>query len=374
MKKISANLGTIACIFGAALIAQGNHVNAAPYFKGKTIDLIVGFSVGGGSDLAARVIANNLGRHIEGNPTIVVKNLTGQGSVKAANFMYEKAKPNGQTVFFGPWYLLSQKMKVRGMRVKYDELTLISPSRSPGGYVTYMRKDAVPGGYKSPKDVLKAKRLRIAGVAPTSSVDRRLQLSFTLLGVNQRHVTGFRGLRRASASVRNGEMQASALALSAYNKSVVPNMVKPGIVVPLFYWALEDDNGNAQKNPIMAEGVPTFREFYKSVRGKAPSGDVWETFRLANNVAEVATHNLFGPPKMDPKVVAILRKGFIATLKDPVYIKQAQKVATYAHELVTLDRAANLLKSIPSAKQKNLDILSGISNPERKKRAKKKSK
>lgn len=365
--------GLLGTVTGAlAMLVAMAPGQAAPFFEGKTVTVIVGFSPGGGSDLAARAIATHLGKHIEGSPNVVVKNLPGAGSMKAANFIYEKAPKDGTTVFFGPWYLLSQAMKVRGLRAKYDELTMIAPSRSPGGFVAYMRKDAVPGGYNEPKDILKAKRLRLAGVSPTSSLDRRLQLSFANLGVDFVHITGHRGLARASQSVRRGEMQASALALSAYNKSVVPNMVKPGVVVPLFYWALEDAKGTAHKNPLIS-GIPTYREFYEQVHGKKPSGELWDTYRVVNSVAEVATHNLFGPPEMPDAATAALRKGFVATLNDPSYIKQAVKIASYAHEAVDLGEARSLIGKVKAVDPNVYVVLKRYANPERKKRAKKKN-
>ena len=293
--------------------------------------------------------------------------------MKAANFIYEKANKDGMTVFFGPWYLLSQKMKVRGLRAKYDELTMVAPSRSPGGFVAYIRKDAVPGGFNSAKDILKAKRLRVAGVSPTSSLDRRLQLSLAALGVDFAHITGHRGLARAAQSVRRGEMQASAIALSAYNKSVVPNMVNPGVVVPLFYWALEDASGKAHNNPLIS-GIPTYREFYKQVHGKAPSGELWETYRVVNSVAEVATHNLFGPPAMNAAATKALRKGFVATLNDPDYIKQAVKIASYAHEPVKLSDARSLVSKVNGVDPNVFTVLKRYANPKRKPRGKRKKK
>lgn len=69
-----------------------------PFYKGKTIRLIVGLAPGGGYDLYSRVIARQMGKHIPGNPTIVVENMTGAGSVIAANYMYRAAKPDGLTI------------------------------------------------------------------------------------------------------------------------------------------------------------------------------------------------------------------------------------------------------------------------------------
>jgi tripartite-type tricarboxylate transporter receptor subunit TctC len=67
-------------------------------YKGKTIRLIVGLAPGGGYDLYSRVIARQMGKHIPGNPTIVVENMAGAGSVIAANHMYKAAKPDGLTI------------------------------------------------------------------------------------------------------------------------------------------------------------------------------------------------------------------------------------------------------------------------------------
>ncbi|HEY7557736.1 MAG TPA: tripartite tricarboxylate transporter substrate-binding protein [Candidatus Binatia bacterium] len=69
-----------------------------PFYKGKTIRLIVGLAPGGGYDLYSRVIARQMGKHIPGNPTIVVENMAGAGSVIAANHMYKAAKPDGLTI------------------------------------------------------------------------------------------------------------------------------------------------------------------------------------------------------------------------------------------------------------------------------------
>ena len=59
---------------------------AEEFYKGKTIRFVVGFAAGGGYDLAARVVGRHMGKHIPGNPTIIVENMTGAGSLIAANY------------------------------------------------------------------------------------------------------------------------------------------------------------------------------------------------------------------------------------------------------------------------------------------------
>src|ERR671917_208432 len=65
-----------------------------PYFKGKTVRIIVGFSAGGGYDVYARAIARHMGKHIPGNPSLIVENMTGAGSRVAANYLF-KAPADG---------------------------------------------------------------------------------------------------------------------------------------------------------------------------------------------------------------------------------------------------------------------------------------
>src|ERR1700741_2152744 len=79
-----------------ALVAHAHA--AAPFYEGKTIRLIVGFSPGGGFDTYSRLIARHLGRHIPVNPAIVVENMTGAASLLAANHVYKVAKPDGLTI------------------------------------------------------------------------------------------------------------------------------------------------------------------------------------------------------------------------------------------------------------------------------------
>src|SRR5262249_52381603 len=77
---------------GAA--AQG----VADFYRGKTVSFIVGFGPGGGYDLYPRVLSRHLGRHIPGNPTVVVQNMEGAGSVRAANYVYAVAPKDGTVV------------------------------------------------------------------------------------------------------------------------------------------------------------------------------------------------------------------------------------------------------------------------------------
>ena len=85
-----------ALLFGGAPVA----VNAQD-FQDKTIRFVVGYSPGGLFDLYTRVIARHFAKHVSGNPTVIVENMTGASGIIAANYVYNVAKPNGLTI--GAW-------------------------------------------------------------------------------------------------------------------------------------------------------------------------------------------------------------------------------------------------------------------------------
>ena len=108
----------IASMVGIALLAFAiRTAGAAEFYKGKTIRFVVGLAAGGGYDLSARTIGRHIGKHIPGNPTIVVENMTGAGSLIAANYTFNSAKPDG--LFVGVWngaLILRQALGDKAMR------------------------------------------------------------------------------------------------------------------------------------------------------------------------------------------------------------------------------------------------------------------
>src|SRR5262245_47447455 len=85
-------------LIGLALLSSVAQAASDEFFKGKTLRLIVGNSVGGAQDDWGRFVAQYLGKHIPGNPDIVVQNMPGAGTVIAANYIYNVAKPDGLTL------------------------------------------------------------------------------------------------------------------------------------------------------------------------------------------------------------------------------------------------------------------------------------
>jgi tripartite-type tricarboxylate transporter receptor subunit TctC len=93
--RLSAALTGLLLLTATAQATTAQAQSVEEFYKGKTINLAIGFSVGGGYDLYARHLARHMGKHIPGNPTIVPQNMAGAGSLRAANFIYTAAPKDG---------------------------------------------------------------------------------------------------------------------------------------------------------------------------------------------------------------------------------------------------------------------------------------
>ena len=89
--KAALSAAAVVLVWCDAASAQ----EAADFYRGKTISLVAGFNPGGGADTYARLVARHLGRHVAGNPTVVVRNMQGAGSVVAANYVFNVSPKDG---------------------------------------------------------------------------------------------------------------------------------------------------------------------------------------------------------------------------------------------------------------------------------------
>ena len=104
---MQAKLKCLTWAVGVAIILHGSCDAQEPFYKDKTIRLIVGLSAGGGYDVYSRTIARHIGKHLPGNPAVIVENMVGAGSILATNYVYKVAKPDGLTIghFLGGLFL-----------------------------------------------------------------------------------------------------------------------------------------------------------------------------------------------------------------------------------------------------------------------------
>src|SRR5262245_51094031 len=136
--------GLYAAAIAAVLVWMPERCAFAQYYQGKTLNVVVGAGAGGSLDTFARYFLNIWTKHIPGNPTTIVQNMPGAGTLRAQNYVYEIAKPDGLTIYFGSWDPVAQALNLPALRARYDKFAFLGGTGEVR--VTYGRSDLLPGG------------------------------------------------------------------------------------------------------------------------------------------------------------------------------------------------------------------------------------
>ena len=194
-------LGLAAQVWGAAAYDEKA---VADFYRGKTVRIIVGFSAGGGYDAYSRLIGRHLHKHIPGNPSVIVDNMAGAGSIIAANYVYNAAPKDGTVIGNISGQIILEQLfanpavqydlgKFRYLGVPIGETYLLLVTRKPG--VT--RFDELVGA--------KSKQVVVGGI-PGSTVEQGPILLRDLLGANLKVVSGYKGTADVRLAIESGEL------------------------------------------------------------------------------------------------------------------------------------------------------------------------
>ena len=290
--------------------------NAAADFSGKTIDWIIPFKVGGGSDVWARLYAPFFTKYLPGNPTVVVKNMPGGGSITGGNFFEQRVKNDDPFTVFGSSGSTSFPYLLGNSKVKYDFAKYKIVFASPTGGAAYIK----PGlGVKSAADLKGfTGELQYASQGATS-LDIVPLLAFDMLGLKVKAVFGYDGRGAGRVAFEQGEVNIDYQTSTAYIKNVRP-LVEQNLAVPLMTWGVMDDDGKIVRDPIEPD-LPCFPEVYEMVHGKKPSGPAWEAWKAFFIAGFVVQKAMWTQEKVDPEIVEAYRAAAKETLKDPEFQK-----------------------------------------------------
>jgi tripartite-type tricarboxylate transporter receptor subunit TctC len=327
MKRNSSRLlfFAIACSLFIAVCTQGFAAEKAPFYQGKTLTFVINFAAGGPTDIEGRVFAKHLGKHIPGQPAIVVQNMGGGGGITGVNYLGEVAKPDGLTAGYFTGSLFHHQTRDPGLRVDLGKFGFITGVH--GVTVSYIRADTPPG-IKKPADFVKVERFKAAGLSTSSSKDVRFRLSFDLLGLKYDYVTGYSSSSTARLAVQRNEAQYHDETLPSYRAAVEPQMVKTGEVTALYYTDLVSPDGEIMVSPDVPEVLP-FTHYYRQVFGKMPSGIKYEALKAANMSSTNMTRMVLMPPKAPPETITILRQAFESLARDEDFLTEAVKTMRF---------------------------------------------
>ncbi|MEO1328787.1 MAG: tripartite tricarboxylate transporter substrate-binding protein [Pseudomonadota bacterium] len=289
-------------------------------FSGETIDWIIPFSEGGGSDKWARFYAPLLSEALPGQPTVVVKNIPGAGSTKGANQFAERAEPDGLTILGTSGstqfpYLLDDP------RVKYEYSDWNIVLSTATGGVAYLPKDLADRWAANPQDVIDNVNF-IYGSQGATRLDLVPLLAWEMLGLKVEPVFGIKGRGDGRLMFERGEANIDYQTSSAYLSNVVP-LVEAGQAVPIMTWGALDEDGNIVRDPTFPD-VPTFKEVYTQVKGQEPSGDAWDAWKAFFVAGFPAQKMVFLPKGTDQEIIDAYTKAFQAVLARPDFKEISQ--------------------------------------------------
>jgi hypothetical protein len=295
------------------------------FYKGKNITFLINFAAGGPTDIEGRIVARHLAKHIPGNPAVIVQNMAGAGGVTGINYLGEAAKKDALTVgyFTGPYN--HHMMKSSTLRTDLMQLPFVASVGSVT--VCYIRSD-VPPGIKEPTDIAKAERFRAGGLSFDSNKDLRFRLAFDILGLKYDYVTGYNSSNDARLAVQRNEIQYHDENIPGYRGVVEPQLVKTGLVTPLYYHDLISPDGTMRKSPDYPE-LNSFTEVYMQIFGKAPTGIKYETLKAANMASQNLSRVALLTPNSPKEAVLAMRQAFTALSKDEDFIAEAKKAMRF---------------------------------------------
>lgn len=309
MKK--STFGLFVSLFAFALIPSIARGTTHEFYKGKSIRLIIGTSVGGAMDDWGRFLAPHLSRNIPGSPDIVVQNMSGAGTVIAANYVYNVAKPDGLTLgLVNPAIYIEQLLGAKEVRFDWPKFSWVgSPERID--QVLFMRADT----FKSLEDIRNAKEPpRCAALARSGAGYFLPKLVEEGLGAKIHMVLGYGGGGDMNLAMEKGEVHCRAGTVSAYvGREPTRSWITKGFVRALVQ--------SGTKRYSKLADVPTIYELMESY--KTPEA----TKRLAKVLLSSGDFGrpFIGPPGMPAERVNLLREAFAKTMNDPALLADVQK-------------------------------------------------
>lgn len=295
-----------------SLLISNLQAQSEPFYKGKTIRIIVGSTPGGFYDRWGRLLSRYMGKYIAGNPEIIVQNMPAAGSLVATNYVYDVAKPDGLTLGM-PLNSIYIEQLVGRKEVQFDLRKfhwIGSPAREQT--ILYMRADAP---YTSMADIIKATEPPKCGSTGTASQDYMFaRMLEDTLGAKFNNVVGYPGGSEVDLAVEKGEVICRAHNISAhFGREPFNTWHGKGFDRHIV-------QSSPKRDPRVQE-APTIYELF----------DEYKTPTNSRRVAQVLVANgdlgrpMMTTPGTPAERVKVLREAYLKTLKDPELLAEAKK-------------------------------------------------
>jgi tripartite-type tricarboxylate transporter receptor subunit TctC len=304
--------GFLLAVLLCGVLTASCHAQTQPYYQGKTIRIIVGFTAGGLSDQWARMFSRSMPKFIPGRPEIIVQNMPGASSVVAANYVYSVAKPDGLTVGI-PNSSLYLTQLIGRTEVKFDvrKFEWIG-TQEKWTQMLYFRADSP---FKTIGDIIKAKEPPKCGASGLASSGYILpKVLEETVGAKFNVIVGYAGGKEIDLAVEKGEVICRGHDISSHFGRE-----------PFNSWhakrydrhVVQDARTRDRRLPE----APTIWEIMNEYKTPQVSRSVAETVLTANDFGRA----MIASPGTRPDLVKILRAAYAQALKDPEVLAEIKK-------------------------------------------------
>jgi tripartite-type tricarboxylate transporter receptor subunit TctC len=289
------------------VVAGGRAAEAQSFYEGKTIRIIVGLAPGGGFDTYARLIARHMGRHVPGNPTIIVENMPGAGSLISANHVYKVAKPDGLTVGkFNGSLMLGQVLGQSGVEFDARKFEFIGAAVKEDVACALTKASGITSVEKWMAAGIPVK---LGGVAPGGSPDNTARILKAALGLPIHLVSGYKGTAEIRLAAEGGELAGGCWSWESM-RSTWRNALQSGDAVVVV-------QVTARSFPDLTN-VPLAINFAKTDEAR-------RLIQIGVQNSSAFARPFVLPPGTPKERVQVLRKAFQDTLKDAAFLAEAEK-------------------------------------------------
>jgi hypothetical protein len=303
-----------------------------PFYKGKRLTVLINYGAGGPADIEARIFARHFGKHIDGNPTVIAQNIDGAGGLIGTTYLGEIAPRDGTMMGHLTGMAWRWANDAERFRVDFKTYEFFGYQRSTA--VSYVRTDVAPG-IKVASDIVKARGLISGGLGPDNAKDLLTRLGLELLGVQHQHVTSYRSSATARLALQQGEINFYAESPPSYRSVVHPGIVKEGLAIPVWHDPENDGDRLVASKQVSDLGIPPYHEFYRSIKGTAPSGILWDSFNTIRTISGSMLRILALPPNSPRAAIDALTVAVARLNEDKAYAEEALKIIGFVPEYTT---------------------------------------
>lgn len=290
------------------------------YYAGKTIRIVVPFSPGGVADVAGRLVARELGRHLAGNPTIVVENRTGAGGAVGVREVLQRPADGLSLLVITSGIGFRWLLRRPGHDYPLTSMPVLGGLE--GSLVELVRRDQAP----TVEALVNRREPIVSGhTDPAASGALGEKIAAMLLKFPVRQVGGFQGFGDVALALERGEVHATNPGDLAYVQTFA-RLAEADVIRPLFQSGSLDARGNVIRSPLLAD-VPTVEEAYRRIHRRDPvsEGLVWEAYRAL--VSVVTGEQVFLiHPRTPPERVSELQEAFTRMFRSAGWAETVQSV------------------------------------------------